>query len=144
SFSSAAGSFTRPSMRPFMKALGAIPVSPAGGPRVILRAFRDAGRSLDSGDLVCIFAEGQITRTGMLLPFRRGLERIAKGRSAPIIPVHLDRVWGSIFSHASGRFLTKLPERVPYPVTVSFGSALAAGAQPHDVPQAVQDLDAAA
>ena len=139
-----AGYFNQPFLRPFMKALGAIPISTAGGPRVILRAFRDAGRSLDAGHLVCIFAEGQITRTGMLLPFRRGLERIARGRSAPIIPVHLDRVWGSIFSHASGRFLTKLPERVPYPVTVSFGLPLAAGAPPHDVRQAVQELDAAA
>ena len=55
---------------------------------MILEAFREAGRALDDGELVCIFPEGQITRTGMTLPFQRGLERIVKGRDVPIIPVH--------------------------------------------------------
>ncbi|HEV8673597.1 MAG TPA: acyl-[ACP]--phospholipid O-acyltransferase [Methylomirabilota bacterium] len=136
--------FHHPLLRPFMQALGAIPISAAGGPRVVLRALRDAGRYLDEGELVCIFAEGQITRTGMLLPFRRGLERIVKGRAAPIIPVHLDRVWGSIFSRAGGRFLTKIPEHVPYPVTVTFGAPLPAGTPLHLIRQVVQELGGAA
>ena len=50
----------------------AIPISSAGGPRVILRALRDAGEYLDKGELVCIFPEGQLTRTGTLQPFQRG------------------------------------------------------------------------
>ena len=41
--------------------------------------MRDAGRYLEKNELVCIFPEGQITRTGTLLPFRRGLERITSG-----------------------------------------------------------------
>ena len=70
---------------------------------MILRAFREAGQALDDGELVCIFPEGQITRTGMTAPFQRGLERIVKGRDVPIIPVHIDRATASIFSpmHAS-------------------------------------------
>lgn len=132
--------FSHPFLKPFMKALGAIPISSAEGPRVVLRALRDAGKYLDEGRLVCIFAEGQITRTGTLLPFQRGVERIVKGRNAPIIPIHLDRVWGSIFSHSGGRFLAKRPERIPYPVTVTFGDPLPPGTQVHQVRQAVHEL----
>ncbi len=132
--------FHHPLLRPFMKALGAIPISSSEGPRVVLRALRDAGRSLDAGEVVCIFPEGQITRTGMMLPFRRGFERILKGRRVPIIPVYLDRVWGSIFSYAGGRFVWKRPERIPYPVTISFGAPLPPGTPIPEVRQAVQGL----
>ncbi|NIO11759.1 MAG: AMP-binding protein, partial [Deltaproteobacteria bacterium] len=67
-----------------------------------------------------------------------------KGRPVPIIPTHLDRIWGSIFSFIGGRFLTKLPERIPFPVRVSFGSPLPAGTSAEQVRQAVQDLGEAA
>ncbi|MBK8096703.1 MAG: MFS transporter [Planctomycetes bacterium] len=131
-------------VRPFARALGAIPIAAKGGPRVILRALRDAGEWLDRGELVCIFAEGQISRTGALLPFRRGLERIVRGRSCPIVPVWLDRLWGSIFSRADGRFVWKLPRRVPYPVTLAFGSQLPATTPVAQVRRAVEGLAATA
>lgn len=131
-------------LKPFMKVLGVIPISTHGGLRMILRALRDAGKALDEGQLVCIFPEGQITRTGTLLPFRRGFERIMKGKTAPIIPVHLDRVWGSIFSFNDGRFQSKLPERIPYPVTVSFGEPLPSDTPAHELRSRIRALGEAA
>jgi acyl-[acyl-carrier-protein]-phospholipid O-acyltransferase/long-chain-fatty-acid--[acyl-carrier-protein] ligase len=133
-----------PLLRPLMKALRVIPIASGEGPRVILRALRDAGTALDNGEIVCIFPEGQITRTGTLLPFRRGFERIVKGRQAPVIPVHLDRLWGSIFSFERGRFLTKWPERIPYPVSVSFGTALPSDTPAHELRDAIRTLGEAA
>ena len=134
----------RPFFRPLMKLFGVIPVSSYGGLRVVLRALRNAGAAIEKGELVCIFPEGQITRTGTLLPFRRGFERIMKGRTAPIIPIHLDRVWGSIFSFDRGRFFWKLPERIPYPVTVSFGAPLPPVTSAHELRDAVRILGEAA
>ena len=130
----------QPLFKPFMKTLGVIPISSHGGLRMVLRALRDAGAALDQGDLVCIFPEGQITRTGTLLPFRRGFERITKGRQAPVIPIHLDRVWGSIFSFEGGKFLWKWPEQIPYPVTVSFGKSLPAETPAPELRQAIRTL----
>ena len=134
----------QPFFKPIMKIFGVIPIAPYGGLRVVLRALREAGAAIDRGELVCIFPEGQITRTGTLLPFRRGFERIMKGRTAPVIPIHLDRVWGSIFSFDRGRFFWKIPERLPYPVTVSFGKPLAPQATAHEVRSAIQALGEAA
>lgn len=134
----------QPLFKPFMKALRVIPISSQGGVRVILRALRDAEAAIDNGELVCLFPEGQITRTGTLLPFRRGFERIVKGRTAPIIPVHLDRVWGSIFSFNRGRFLWKMPEHLPYPVTVSFGAPLPPTTTTHELRGKIRELGEAA
>src|SRR5262249_54021447 len=105
-----------------------------------LQSLREATNAIRSGEVVCIFAEGQITRIGQLLPFRRGFERIMKGVDAPIVPVNLDGVWGSIFSFERGRFLWKWPRSIPYPVTVSFGKPMPATSTPFEVRQAVQEL----
>lgn len=133
-----------PLFKPFMKMLGVIPISSHGDLRGVVRALREAGAALDRGEIVCIFPEGQITRTGTMLPFRRGFEQIVKGRQVPVIPVHLDRVWGSIFSFERGRVLTKWPERIPYPVTVSFGTPLPAETPAHKLCDAIRTLGEAA
>jgi acyl-[acyl-carrier-protein]-phospholipid O-acyltransferase/long-chain-fatty-acid--[acyl-carrier-protein] ligase len=63
-----------------------------------------------------------------------------KDVEAPIIPVALDGVWGSIFSFDKGRALWKLPRRIPYRVTVNFGKPLPHTATPFEVRQCVQEL----
>lgn len=120
--------------------MGAVPVSAAGSPRDVLHSLREAGRRLDEGEVVCIFPEGQITRTGGLLSFRQGFERVVKRREIPVIPVHLDRVWGSVFSFIGGKFLLKWPERVPYPVTISYGKPMPSSSTATEVRQRVQEL----
>ncbi|MBI1374204.1 MAG: MFS transporter [Phycisphaera sp.] len=127
-------------MKPIMKAIGAIPINSSGGPRVIMRALKDAGKYIDDGEIVCIFPEGQLSRTGQMMPFARGLSRIVKGRDAPIIPVHLDQAWGSIFSFKGGKYFLKLPEKLPYRLTVSFGEALPPDTPIPQVRQAVEEL----
>ena len=77
---------------------------------------------------------------GNFFHFVAGSERIMKGVDAPIIPVNLDGVWGSIFSFERGRFLWKVPRRIPYSVTVSFGSATASDSTAPSIRAAVQEL----
>jgi acyl-[acyl-carrier-protein]-phospholipid O-acyltransferase/long-chain-fatty-acid--[acyl-carrier-protein] ligase len=96
---------------------------------------------MEQGYLVCIFAEGALTRTGQLRAFKPGLERIVKGTSFPVIPVHLGGIWGSRFS----RFTTILrgdraPLRWRYPVTVAFGEPLPPDSKAWQVQQAVREL----
>lgn len=131
-------------VKPFAKMVKAIPISSEQHPREMLHSLKTATDALRNDEIVCIFAEGQITRTGQLLPFRRGLERIMKGVEVPIIPVNLDGVWGSIFSFERGRFLWKMPRRIPYRVTVSFGKPMASMSSAAEVRAAVQELNATA
>jgi len=133
--------YEHPLVKPFAQIARHIPISAQLHPREMIHALRVASDAIRNGEVVVIFAEGQITRIGQLLPFRRGFERIMKDVDAPIIPICLDGVWGSIFSFEKGRFLWKVPRYFPYPVTVSFGQPLPANATPFAVRQAVQDLD---
>jgi acyl-[acyl-carrier-protein]-phospholipid O-acyltransferase/long-chain-fatty-acid--[acyl-carrier-protein] ligase len=138
------GIYDHPIVKPFAKVTKAIPISSEQRPREMIRSLQVASEALQNDEIVCIFAEGQITRTGQLLPFRRGLERIMKGANVSIIPVNLDGVWGSIFSFERGRFLWKVPRRRPYRVTVSFGKPMPPASTAIAVRAAVQELHAEA
>jgi acyl-[acyl-carrier-protein]-phospholipid O-acyltransferase / long-chain-fatty-acid--[acyl-carrier-protein] ligase len=138
------GAYEHPLVKPFAKILRVIPIASDQGPREMIHSLREATQALQNGELVCIFPEGQLTRIGQMLPFRRGMERVMKGVDVPIIPVNLDGVWGSIFSFAGGRFLWKFPRQLPYPVRVTFGQPLPPAATSTEARQAVQDLGAQA
>jgi acyl-[acyl-carrier-protein]-phospholipid O-acyltransferase/long-chain-fatty-acid--[acyl-carrier-protein] ligase len=108
-----------------------------------LRSLQTASDAVRAGEVVCIFAEGKITRTGGLDEFQRGSERIMKNVAAPVVPVALVGVWGSIFSFERGKFFWKWPRHVFYPVTVRFGNPLPPAATTEEIHAAVEKLLAA-
>lgn len=96
---------------------GTVPIrrdQPLDAIRVVIEALRN-------GEVVCLFPEGQLTRTGTLCELRRGFEVIARKAGHPLVPVWCDGAWGSVFSFERGRFFRKIPYRVPYGLVVAFG-----------------------
>jgi acyl-[acyl-carrier-protein]-phospholipid O-acyltransferase/long-chain-fatty-acid--[acyl-carrier-protein] ligase len=135
--------FTRlPGLGSLLRLARVIPIDGAAGPRAIIKSLRTASEALTNGEVVCIFAEGGITRTGFLLPFQRGLEQIVKRSPALIVPVCLDHVWGSIFSYQGGKFLWKWPQTLPYPVTIAFGKPVPSTTAAVELRQMIQKLSA--
>src|SRR6266536_3353267 len=116
--------YRKPILHPFLRLLRCIPIDT----RHSHSAIRAATEKIAEGEIVCLFPEGQLERAGTLLRLRRGYELIARHANAAVVPVWLDQLWGSIFSFQGGRFFTKLPKRIPYPVTVAFGKPLKAEA----------------
>jgi len=129
-----------PWIRPFARLLRAIPISSELRPRELLGALHTAAEAIKAGHVVCIFAEGQITRTGLLLPFRRGFAVIMESAPAPIIPVALDGIWATLFTLEHGRPWWKLPRRLPQPATLCFGAPMPATSTPLEVRSRVQEL----
>lgn len=94
---------------------------PISGGRKAKEALETAARMINEEEaVVCIFPEGQITRTGCVNELKHGFERIAKAAGCPVVPVYLDGAWGSIFSYERGRFFKKTPYRIPFGITVGF------------------------
>ncbi len=122
---------------------GVIPINPAK-PKMVVLAFRTAREALNNGELVCIFPEGGLTRSGQVQAFRPGMMKILEGTSVPVVPVYLEGLWGSIFSFAGTRFFWKWPRRIPYPMSIHFGAPLQPTNNVHPIRQAVMELGAAA
>ena len=96
---------------------GVIPVSPSNA----REAINSARKALNQGHCVCIFPEGGISQTGMLHSLKKGAILIARQANATVVPVFIDRIWGSVFSYSDNQFFKKRPRRIPYSVNVDFG-----------------------
>lgn len=116
-FMSFEGFFKRPVLGTILKFGGAIPVSPNHAKD----AIKAAAAAAAAGEVVCIFPEGQLTRTGMLMEFKPGFELIARRANVPVIPVHIGGLWGSIFSFKGGKYFRKWPEGWRRKIVFSFG-----------------------
>lgn len=109
-----------PAIRLGIKLFGGVPIR-RDQP---LEAIRTIISALEKGDVIALFPEGRLTRTGGLSSIERGFELIARKAKAPIFPLYLDGSWGSIFSYERGKFFRKTPYKVPYGLSIAIGSQL--------------------
>ncbi len=132
--------YERHPLRPIFRLMRMIPVAVEDSPKKIVESLRAARQALDDGYLVCIFAEGALTRTGLMRGFKPGLERIVRGSEHPIIPIYIGGTWGSIFSHYYGPRRLRIPTQFPYPATVMIGKPMPPTSSANEVRQAVMEL----
>ena len=120
---------------------GCIPISRTNA----TDGMRKVIRALQAGEVVAMFPEGHISRTGQLLTIMRGFEVAARRAGVPVVPAYIDGVWGSVFSFADNKYLWKSPRLMPTPVFVQFGAPMPAGqAEPGFARKVLLDLGALA
>ncbi|WP_028228920.1 MFS transporter [Paraburkholderia ferrariae] len=108
----------------------AIPVAPAHEDPGMLEAAYDAcAEALTEGDLVCIFPEGKLTRTGDINPFRHGVIEILRRSPVTVVPMALRGLWGSMFSRGadSGRPQENRRRGLTNRLTLAVGEPFAPG-----------------
>lgn len=126
---------------PFAKLTNTIPISSSMSAREIITSLRSATDAIKDGDLLCIYAEGQITRHGHMLPFRRGYERIMRGTEAPIVPVAIDGLWESSWSMRKRGILGAVKFRLRRrPINVAIGRPMKDDVPVHELRQAILEL----
>jgi len=113
-------------------------------PKSMGQALKAIQSGLAAGDVIGIFSEGGISRTGQILGFKRGLEWILERVEAPIVPLHIDGMWGSPLTFSEGRYFTKWPRIFRRPVTLTYGPPLPVGTPSLEARLALQELSATA
>lgn len=118
--------FKNPFLGWFFRLVKAIPIAPEYKDKACFeQAFHDISQALQNGELVCIFPEGKLTRSGEINTFRTGIEKIINRDPVPVIPLALRGLWGSVFSHEGGTALAKPPKRFWSKVSLSSGQPVA-------------------
>jgi acyl-[acyl-carrier-protein]-phospholipid O-acyltransferase/long-chain-fatty-acid--[acyl-carrier-protein] ligase len=96
--------YEKPWLRPICKLFDTIPL-PTGAPKESLRALLHARHEIDNGAVVAIFPEGELSQTGHVKPFERGVELLLRGdRKPPVIPMYLEGLWGHALSKNPGHW----------------------------------------
>ncbi len=107
-------------LKTFFKIAKTIPIcSPKANLEVYENAFKRIKEELDKGEIICIFPEGKLTQDGEVDTFKAGIERILKESPVPVVPMALEGLWGSFFSHKNGHALTTRPRRFWSKVTLT-------------------------
>jgi 1-acyl-sn-glycerol-3-phosphate acyltransferase len=120
-----------------------IPIAPAHqDPALLAGAYERCAEALAEGDLVCIFPEGKLTKTGEMNPFRHGVTEIIRRTPAPVIPMALRGLWGSVFSRANdARWPRPIQKGVMSRLTLAVGEPIdPAQASPEVLQQIVTEL----
>ena len=92
----------------FFRLAKAIPIAPQKvDPVTYEQAFARARQVLDEGDLLCIFPEGAISRDGELAEFKGGVMKLLETNPVPVVPLALQKLWGSFFSRAGGKAMSR-------------------------------------
>jgi len=89
-----------------------------------IEAIRGVIDAMRHGTLICLFPEGQLTRTGGLCKLQRGFELISRKVGEPLVPVWCDGGWGSVFSYERGRFFGKSPRRETGTLYIAIGEEI--------------------
>jgi acyl-[acyl-carrier-protein]-phospholipid O-acyltransferase/long-chain-fatty-acid--[acyl-carrier-protein] ligase len=107
----------------FFQLFGSIPIEAGPGST---KSLDQVAELLNNGEVVCLFPEGTLSRTGHLGEFKRGYEKAAKAVSddVVIIPFYLRGLWGSQFSRSSEKLRSAQIQTLRREILVSFGAPL--------------------
>ncbi len=116
------------------------------GKKSVVEAIKQARKSLAEGDIVCIFPEGGLTRTGQIREFELGYTSFLKGNeNVPIVPVFIGGLFGSITSYADRkRKIFSWPRPLRHRVLIQYGKPVPADTPTHELKHIIDEMGAEA
>ncbi len=123
-------------LKRFLDFFGVVPIS-RGSSKTALSSITEL---LNKDQVVCLFPEGSISRSGQLAEFQRGYEKAAAGATGIILPFYLRGLWGSWFSRSSDKLKSIRGNGVKRDIIVSFGAPLAIDTSVEELKKRIFDL----
>lgn len=123
-------------LRRFLDFFGVIPIS-RGSSKNALASITGL---LNEGEVVCLFPEGTISRSGQLAVFQTGYERATEGAKGIILPFYLRGLWGSWFSRSSDKLKSIRGDSVKRDIIVAFGEPLPINTRVDELKKRILDL----
>ncbi len=118
--------FSIPVLNFIFRTARAIPIAGAKEDKAMFdQAFEAMEAAIKAGEVVCIFPEGQITHDGQMNPFKGGVMKLLEAAPAPVVPMALQGLWGSLFSRKGGPAFAKLPRRFHSKIGLVVGQPIA-------------------
>ncbi len=130
-------------LKRFLDLMGCIPIAQGASAQ---SSIKKIAHYLQQGEVVCLFPEGTISRTGHLAQFRKGFERVAAVcaqhdcADIVIVPFYLRGLWGSQFSRASQHFKQQQQRSITRTLICAFGLPLPLGTTSDVLKRRVHDL----
>ncbi len=130
-------------LKRFLDLMGCIPIAQGASAQ---SSIKRVAHYLQQGEVVCLFPEGTISRTGHLAQFRKGFERVAavcaqnNCADVVIIPFYLRGLWGSQFSRASQHFKQQQQRGITRNLICAFGLPLPLATTSDVLKRRVHDL----
>ncbi|MCS6771407.1 MAG: MFS transporter [Kiritimatiellae bacterium] len=111
--------------RSWLRALRAVPLGSGDPPETFAAVEKKALRTLESGGLVCLFADDSTLGKGPSWNGRPFVEQLAVRSRVPIIPVYISGMWNTPHSYFRDSRLLEWPDRGwRRHVAVAFGRAM--------------------
>ncbi len=108
----------------FFDLFGCIPIEQGPGAK---KSLDIVAERLKQGEIVCLFPEGTLSRTGHMVEFRKGYEKLSgmMDENIPIIPFYLHGLWGSKWSRATAEFKSRSRSFGARDLIIALGKPLA-------------------
>jgi acyl-[acyl-carrier-protein]-phospholipid O-acyltransferase/long-chain-fatty-acid--[acyl-carrier-protein] ligase len=123
-------------LRWFLDFFGVVPISSAASKG----AIETIAGLINEGQVVCLFPEGTISRSGQISEFHRGYEKAAAVARGIILPFYLRGLWGTWFSRASDKLKVIRRDGVKRDIIVAFGPPLPMQTRAEQLKQRIFDL----
>lgn len=90
----------------------------------VARMVAECRKAMSAGEVVCLTTEGPLKADGERCLAQTDYRRFVEGLDVPVVPLHMDMIWGKLYRFDGDELVRLKPTRKKYPIQVHYGASL--------------------